>query len=164
MNNPPIHCVANDTKDDANMSVIVDELADLLAVDPEEVGCYAHLHPDTQASFLQYEAIVGGYCNCIVGFLGLMGNLLSIIVLSQREMQKNNCFNKLLIGEFSFIVHVRGMSTTPKSKRGKLLSPKVDMTHQKAAGEYLAMDFEAITVLPRVYWHRVKGLSVLAFA
>ena len=62
-------------------------------------GCYESLTNEESSNFLLYERIVGGYCNCFVGLVGLVGNLLSVLVLSQKEMQKNNCFNKLLIGE-----------------------------------------------------------------
>ena len=66
---------------------------------PSESGCYDELTRAQRDQFLQYEMVVGGYCNVIVGLIGLVGNILSLVVLGQQEMQKNNCFNKLLIGE-----------------------------------------------------------------
>lgn len=62
-------------------------------------GCYESLSESQKTTFLTYEQIVGGYCNCIFGALGLLGNAVSLVVLSQKEMQKNNCFSKLLMGE-----------------------------------------------------------------
>ena len=47
----------------------------------------------------RFDEIVGGYLICVLGLVGLFGNALSVVVLGQKEMQQNNCFNKLLIGE-----------------------------------------------------------------
>ena len=55
--------------------------------------------------------MLGGYCNVVLCFLGLVGNLLSLAVLFRKEMkQKNNTFNNLLIGkctgeETSYLIH-----------------------------------------------------------
>ena len=96
----PLHCALNYTSKVSNSSLEDEEyLTNLLTLEPAELGCYELLRDEDKSTFFQYEELVGGYCNCIVGFLGLVGNVLSIVVLSQREMQKNNCFNKLLIGE-----------------------------------------------------------------
>ena len=97
----PEHCLPNAT---LNATASDYEILELLAppglaVTNATTECYPHLRKEERDSFLRYEAVVGGYCNCIVGFIGLIGNVLSLIVLSQPGMQRNNCFNKLLIGK-----------------------------------------------------------------
>ena len=42
---------------------------------------------------------LGGYANCVFGFVGLIGNIVSIAVLSRKELRKS-CFNQLLIGKW----------------------------------------------------------------
>ena len=61
--------------------------------------CYGEMSDEQEAAFLMFEKIVGGYFNCTFGTLGLIGNVLSIIVLCRKEMRKN-CFSQLLIGKF----------------------------------------------------------------
>ena len=61
-------------------------------------SCYGKMSDAQTSMFLQFERIVGGYLNCSVGTLGLIGNVLSIIVLCRKEMRKN-CFSQLLIGK-----------------------------------------------------------------
>eukprot|EP00095_Tigriopus_kingsejongensis_P006395 maker-scaffold117_size339417-snap-gene-2.23 protein:Tk06395 transcript:maker-scaffold117_size339417-snap-gene-2.23-mRNA-1 annotation:"uroporphyrinogen decarboxylase" len=106
---PPSHCLTNLSS--ATLLDLVGNHSELwaetLAVSPAEAGCYDSLDDGERKQFLIYESIVGGYCNCIVGIIGLMGNFLSLVVLSQKEMQRNNCFNKLLIALVtSDILHI----------------------------------------------------------
>ena len=62
-----------------------------------EENCYGDMTESHEATFMQFETIVGGYFNCTFGTLGLIGNVLCIMVLCQKEMRKN-CFSQLLIG------------------------------------------------------------------
>ncbi|XP_059079572.1 uncharacterized protein LOC131877799 isoform X2 [Tigriopus californicus] len=97
---PPPHCLHNMTHSRKLFELVSNESsfwAETLAVSPKEAGCYDNLDEGQRKQFLIYESIVGGYCNCIVGIIGLLGNVLSLVVLGQKEMQRNNCFNKLLI-------------------------------------------------------------------
>ncbi len=91
---------ANSTLEDVDLDYYV-PYADAMesAVSPTDVGCYEHLDREQNDRFMAYERVVGGYCMTAVAAAGLVGNLLSLIVLSRKEMrQKNNCFNNLLIG------------------------------------------------------------------
>lgn len=103
----PSHCANETNSTELFESVNNDSsvMAENSIVSPEEAGCYQHLDAGQRKQFLIYESIVGGYCICIVGIIGLIGNVLSLVVLGQKEMQRNNCFNKLLIGK------IRGNST-----------------------------------------------------
>ena len=64
--------------------------------------CYGVMSDEQQQTFWQFQKIVGGYFNCIFGSLGLVGNILSIMVLCRKEMRKN-CFSQLLIGK-NFVI------------------------------------------------------------
>ena len=60
--------------------------------------CYEWMNEDETAAFHAFERNLGGYALCIVGLLGITGNLLNLVVLSHKEM-RTNCFNQLLIGK-----------------------------------------------------------------
>jgi len=49
-------------------------------------------------AFLEVETAIGGYSVVVTGLLGLIGNILSIVVLSRKDLRKS-CFNQLLIGK-----------------------------------------------------------------
>ena len=64
-----------------------------------EENCYGDMTPSEEGKIIRYEKVVGGYCICTFGTLGLLGNLLSIMVLCRKDMRKN-CFSQLLIGNY----------------------------------------------------------------
>ena len=68
----PINCWDNATADNANFT-LGNKI--LLLLSTYASDCYPHLDKEEKNSFLKYEEIVGGYCNCIVGCLGIIGNL-----------------------------------------------------------------------------------------
>ena len=109
----PIHCWDNFTGGETNKTYASDIL--LLLASTESPDCYPHLNKEQKNNFLVYEEIVGGYCNCLVGFIGIIGNIVCLIVLCQKELQKNNCFNKLLVGKLkrkAFDNDVKGQCCT----------------------------------------------------
>ena len=63
-----------------------------------EANCYGNMTRSHKDTFIRFEKVVGGYFNCTFGTLGLIGNVLSILVLCRKEMRKN-CFSQLLIGK-----------------------------------------------------------------
>ncbi len=99
----PLHCLEETVTSTVITPTPEDEgsLKYLMESDPRDVGCYEDLNEEQKVAFLTYEVAVGGYLNCAVGLIGLVGNSLSMLVLSRPEMQKNNCFNKLLLGKHS---------------------------------------------------------------
>ena len=62
-----------------------------------EKYCYEELTRDHQERYMQFERIMNTF-NCTFATLGLIGNILSIMVLCRKEMRKN-CFCQLLIGK-----------------------------------------------------------------
>ena len=62
-----------------------------------EKYCYEELTRDHQERYMQFERIMNTF-NCTFATLGLIGNILSIMVLCRKEMRKN-CFSQLLIGK-----------------------------------------------------------------
>ena len=69
-----------------------------------EENCYGDMTPSEEGKIIRYEKVVGGYCICTFGTLGLLGNLLSIMVLCRKDMRKN-CFSQLLIGNYLYICY-----------------------------------------------------------
>ena len=67
-----------------------------------EENCYGDMTPSEEGKIIRYEKVVGGYCICTFGTLGLLGNLLSIMVLCRKDMRKN-CFSQLLIGNYLYL-------------------------------------------------------------
>ena len=61
-----------------------------------EKYCYEELTRYHQERYMQFERIMNTF-NCTFATLGLIGNILSIMVLCRKEMRKN-CFSQLLIG------------------------------------------------------------------
>ena len=59
--------------------------------------CYEELTKDHHERYMQFEQILNTF-NCTFATLGLIGNILSIMVLCRKEMRKN-CFSQLLIGK-----------------------------------------------------------------
>ena len=79
------------------------EINDIHEKEWGEKHCYGPMINMTH--FDQFEKVVGGYFNCTFGTLGLIGNILSILVLCRKEMRKN-CFSQLLIGkDYSLLKH-----------------------------------------------------------
>lgn len=62
-----------------------------------EKYCYEELTREHQERYMQFERIMNTF-NCTFATLGLIGNILSIMVLCRKEMRKN-CFSQLLIGK-----------------------------------------------------------------
>lgn len=71
-----------------------------------EENCYGDMTLSEEGNFIRFEKVVGGYCICTFGTLGLLGNLLSIMVLCRKDMRKN-CFSQLLIGNYLYINYYR---------------------------------------------------------
>ena len=67
-----------------------------------EENCYGDMTLSEEGNFIRFEKVVGGYCICTFGTLGLLGNLLSIMVLCRKDMRKN-CFSQLLIGNYLYL-------------------------------------------------------------
>ena len=65
----------------------------------EDDQCYPMRTAEETTIFFNYEKMVGLWGNICVGILGLLGNLVNVVVLGQKDMRKN-CFNQLLIGKF----------------------------------------------------------------
>ena len=64
-----------------------------------EKYCYEELTKSHHEAYMQFETILNTF-NCTFATLGLIGNILSIMVLCRKEMRKN-CFSQLLIGKQS---------------------------------------------------------------
>ena len=69
--------------------------------DDEDDDCYADSTPEQEELFFHFEKMVGLWGNICVGIIGLIGNLINVVVLGQKDMRKN-CFNQLLIGKLLF--------------------------------------------------------------
>ena len=87
----------NDSLDDVRY-VNVTEVMESINQSIIDESCYGRMSEAQMDTFYLYEAIIGGYLNCLIGTLGLIGNIVAIVVLSQKEMRKN-CFSQLLIGK-----------------------------------------------------------------
>ena len=66
--------------------------------DQVDDDCYAKTTEEQTEMFYHFEKMVGLWGNICVGIIGLIGNLINVIVLGQKDMRKN-CFNQLLIGK-----------------------------------------------------------------
>ena len=60
-------------------------------------NCYEEITEDHHDRYMQFEQILNTF-NCTFATLGLIGNILSVMVLCRKEMRKN-CFSQLLIGK-----------------------------------------------------------------